>query len=242
VPGHREKILTEQRATGGRRAGKYGPSVKKDPSGDSVQPDYSSSEDSDDERVDIELIARLARLSEDEIDADIDSCLWGVGAPVRVPRDEHIERQTTVNTDSSTKSKAELKAIKEQEMPFETEIKVKPESEDDDTMRPPSSPANARRKVKVSDSPEAKRKREPSSSPLRRRRTSSSFGKKPLISTIEEREELERLEDDRKLSLAELGGSISGLTLRADKAKDADGDVLMLSVFHASPLPSLSPY
>ena len=239
VTGRRDKVFAERSAagtignSGGGRAMQFKSNVKKDPGDDEINGGYSSSDDSDGPRMDVEYISLLDVPSADE-DGDGERDItndWGAGAPVRIPRSEHVDRQVMVNTDSSAKKgKAELKAMKDKEMTFETEIKIKAELEDDDVaMPPPNSPEMSRRKVKVSDSPEVKRKKEPIS-PVRRRRRSSALGKKPVLSTTEEKEEYERLEADRSDALKELGGAMYGLGLNKGMATDADGDVDMLSV------------
>lgn len=220
--------------SGSSRAMRYKSNVKRDPRDGDDKGGYSSSDDSDGPKMDVEYISLLdAASDDDEMDGEERDMTndWGAGAPVRIPRSEHVDRQAMVNTDSSAKKgKAELKAMKDKEMTFETEIKIKAEPEDDDLgMLPPSSPEMTKRKVKVSDSPEVKRKKEPTS-PVRRRRRSSVLGKKPIISTTEEKEEYERLETDRNDALLELGGAMNGLGLDTGKARDPDNDVEMFSV------------
>ncbi|KAI5842019.1 hypothetical protein BZA05DRAFT_412775, partial [Tricharina praecox] len=239
VTGRRDKVFAERSGTGifggsgSSRAMRYKSNVKRDPRDGDDKGGYSSSDDSDGPKMDVEYISLLdAASDDDEMDGEERDMTndWGAGAPVRIPRSEHVDRQAMVNTDSSAKKgKAELKAMKDKEMTFETEIKIKAEPEDDDLgMLPPSSPEMTKRKVKVSDSPEVKRKKEPTS-PVRRRRRSSVLGKKPIISTTEEKEEYERLETDRNDALLELGGAMNGLGLDTGKARDPDNDVEMFS-------------
>ena len=182
-----------------------------------VKADYSSSDESDGPKMDVEYISLL----DDEPSEDDEPAGWGNGAPVRVPRSEHVDRQAMVNTESSNKkSKAEIKAMKEKEMTFETDIFVKDEPEDDEEgIKAPPSP-ETRRRVKVTSSPEAVRRKDGGT----RRRRSSAASRKPVISTTEEKEEFERLEADRVFALNELGGGSAEAEAPAVEIKKTDGD------------------
>lgn len=242
IIGGRQKVMAETRfGSGSYRSGRSGKlfnfksrRAKSEDDGDGGgdggnmgMVNYSSSEESDDERVDVEYISLLddEHSGGEDGDTKIGSA-WGAGVPVRIARMEHVDRQAMVNTDASTrKSKSELKAMKDKEMTFETDIKIKEEVDDDEMMPPPpptdplSSPEQSKRRVKIMDSPEAK-KSTPSSSPSKSRRRA----KKPVISTTEEREEYERFEADRIFVLKELGGELPDIKV---KTKDADGDIDM---------------
>jgi DNA-directed RNA polymerase III subunit RPC4 len=188
--------------------------------------DYSSSDESDGQRMDVEYISLLDEEDDDDEGKAMETD-WGAGAPIRIPRREHVDRQAMVNTDaSSKKGKAELKAMKEKEMTFETEIKVKDEPVDDDGIM-----LLPKRKVKVSESPEVRRKDANWSPTSRRRRRSSSSRRKPVITTAEEKEELEREEADRVFALNELGGELPDVKV---KAVDTDGDVNMVHYSQAT--------
>jgi DNA-directed RNA polymerase III subunit RPC4 len=238
VTGNRQKVFAERHAggfgAGGRssRSFNFKAKVKAEGAAEGdVKADYSSSDESDGQRMDVEYISLLDAPSEDEGDLEPE---WGAGAPIRIPRSEHVDRQAMVNTDSSAlKGKAELKAMKDKEMTFETEIKIKDEPEDE-PMLPPSSPELTKRRVKVSESPDARRKG--TRSPTMTRRRSSSH-KKPIISTTEDKEEFERLEADRLDALNELGGAFEALDMKGkgkEKAAGADGDIEMDGVRHCS--------
>jgi hypothetical protein len=195
---------------------------------DSKLADYSSSDESDGQRMDVEYISLLDDNPSEDEDGDKNmGNEWGAGAPIRIPRSEHMDRQMLVNTDSSSKKgKAELKAMKEKEMTFETDIKIKDEPEDDDAMLPPSSPELSKSKVKISESPERKKKQPGESTSPKKPRPK----KKPIISTTEEKEEFERMEADKVYALSELGGPQAEPVDGKGKAKDTDEDVDMLSV------------
>jgi DNA-directed RNA polymerase III subunit RPC4 len=239
VTGNRQKVFAERHAggfgAGGRSARSFNfkSKVKAESTAEGdVKADYSSSDESDGQRMDVEYISLLDAPSEDEGDLDQE---WGAGAPIRIPRSEHVDRQAMVNTESSApKGKAELKAMKDKEMTFETEIKIKEEPEDE-PMLPPSSPELTKRRVKVSESPEARRKQ--TRSPTMTRRRSNSHKKKPIISTAEDKEEFERLEADRLDALKELGGAFEALDMKGkgkEKQEDADGDIEMDGVSYCS--------
>ncbi|PUU75055.1 hypothetical protein B9Z19DRAFT_373533 [Tuber borchii] len=169
---------------------------------DGQTPGYTSSDDSDGPRMDVEYISLLDEgNSEDEDDdkaVNFGSSHWGAGAPVRVPRSEHIDRTAMVNTDASTK-KGKLDPRIKNESPFEDSVKVKEEPADDNmTTEWPSSP-EASRKAKAS----------------------TSSGTKPLFTSAETKEELKVEEKDRLKTLEELAGSFTDIKL------DNDGDVDM---------------
>ena len=196
--------------------------------------DYSSSEDSDGPRMDVETIALLydPNIPSEDEDGNLTNpdlwMSWGTAPPVRVPRREHADRQVLVNTDSSSKKgKAELRAIREKEMTFETDIKIKVESEDDaddGPMFPPSSPEMMMKgKFKVIDSPPEGKGKARKEAMKKKKRGKKEKGKEKhqganeaaaggdrssrhAISTTEEKEEFERIALDQKYSLRILGG------------------------------------
>ena len=227
--------------------------------GEGVKAEYSSSDESDGERLDVEFISLLDEESDDEEKDD-----WGTGAPIRIPRIEHVDRQGMINTESSArKGKGVVEAARAKEMTFETDIKIKDEPEDEDvdmaavpekkktTMRNgveydefgepmlpdliPSPATIRRKKVRVSHSPDARRRE---GGPMRRR-GSGGRKKKPVITTTEEKEEYERREHDLLVTLRELGGALPEVEPKADpavKAKtDEDGDVTMVCSTPANP-------
>ncbi|KAA8912870.1 RNA polymerase III RPC4-domain-containing protein [Sphaerosporella brunnea] len=240
VTANRQKVFAERHAGGfgaGRRSGRmfnFKTKVKAEGAGTDagagagaadgdIKEDYSSSDESDGQRMDVEYIYVLDTPSDDENERDLDR-EWGAGAPIRIPRIEHVDRQAMVNTESSTASAKKNKAVKDKEMTFETEIKIKEEPEDE-PMLPPSSPELQKRRVKITESQEAKRK-----GSISRRRRSSSRKKKPVITTTEEKEEYERLEADRLDALKQLGGAFEALDVKGkgkEKQEDADGDIQM---------------
>lgn len=119
---------------------------------DGDEPSYSSSDDSDDARMDIEFIGYLderEKIEDEEgdqyMDGD-DDRPWGAGAPLRVPRSQHVELKSSVNTDSSLKTDKGVKK-KGIRVDFETSVKIKdePAEEDEggvlpDLLSVPSSP------------------------------------------------------------------------------------------------------
>lgn len=116
---------------------------------DGGQLDYSSSDDSDDARMDIEFIGYLderEKVEDEEGDQDMDGDEdkpWGAGAPLRVPRSQHVELKSSVNTDSSSKTDKGVKKGKSK-AEFETSVKIKnePVEEGEDIVLPdlPSAP------------------------------------------------------------------------------------------------------
>ncbi|TGZ82894.1 hypothetical protein EX30DRAFT_339153 [Ascodesmis nigricans] len=210
--------------------------MKADPNGEGEMEEESSSDESETERIDVELIGFLDEESQDEDgDQKMDSnAHWGAGAPIRIPRREHVDRQAMVNTDSSTKkSKAAVAQEKANEMSFEADIKIKDEPDDDGDVVmsdiPSLSSPETKKKVRMSRSPEARRKSSsavggPGASMIKRRR-SSSHKKKPVLSTTEEKEEFERVEADRLSMLHELGGSLPEIkptVTEADETMDME--------------------
>lgn len=193
---------------------------------DGQTPGYTSSDDSDGPRMDVEYISLLDEGNSEDDDGDkavdFGSSHWGAGAPVRVPRSEHIDRTAMVNTDASTK-KGKLDPRIKNESPFEDSVKVKEEPADDNmTTEWPSSP-EASRKAKASTSSGVKKKE--IKSPTKRRRSSSNKTK-PLFTSAETKEELKVEEKDRLKTLEELAGSLTDIKL------DNDGDVGMVSISH----------
>lgn len=238
VSENRQKVMAE-RGTGYAKSSRtfnYKARVKAEGGAeiDEVKAEYSSSDESDGPKMDVEYISLLDDNPSEDEEGGKDP--WGAGAPIRIPRSEHVDRQLMVNTDSSSKKgKAELKAMKDKEMTFETDIYIKDEpEEDEEEFTLPASPELSKRKVKLSESPEMKKKKDPSdllSSPSKpRRRRSSLHKKKPIISTTEEKEEFERLEADRVFALNELGGGEADPELEIESKEDEDGDVDMLAV------------
>ena len=227
----RQKVMAERGVVSGGSSGvKRSLSYKARKKSEEVtaggKADYSSSDESDGQRMDVEYISLLDEEDDDDEGKAMETD-WGAGAPIRIPRREHVDRQAMVNTDaSSKKGKAELKAMKDKEMTFETEIKVKDEPVDDNgVMLLSGSLEVPKRKVKVSESPEMRRKDANRSPTSRRRRRSSSSRRKPVVTTTEEKEELEREEADRVFALNELGGELPDVKV---KAVDTDGDVNMV--------------
>jgi len=188
---------------------------------------YTSSDDSDGPRMDVEYISLLDEGNSEDEDGDkamsFGSSHWGAGAPVRVPRSEHIDRTAMVNTDASTK-KGKFDPRIKNESPFEDSVKVKDEPADDNMITEwPSSP-EASRKTKASASSPGVKKKEIKSSTNRRR--SSSNKTKPLFTSAETKEESRVEEKDRLKTLEELAGSFTNIKL------DKDGDVGMVSISH----------
>lgn len=227
--GHRFQSSSGHQSSGFKFRQKHLRRIKSDPNGtgadDVKSEDESSSDESGTEKVDVEFISLLDEESQDEDgDQRMDADHWGAGAPVRIPRREHVDRQAMVNTDSSTKkNKAAQAQEKANEMTFETEIKIKDEPEDEDIAMadiPSASSPETKKKVRLSQSPEARRKHSSTGSPIMKRRRSSSHKKKPVISTTEEKEEFERGEEDRLTMLRELGGALP--EIKSDN--DADND------------------
>jgi len=186
---------------------------------------YTSSDDSDGPRMDVEYISLLDEGNSEDEDGDkamsFGSSHWGAGAPVRVPRSEHIDRTATVNTDASTK-KGKFDPRIKNESPFEDSVKVKEEPADDNMITEwPSSPEASRRTKAPASSPGVKKKE--IKSPTKRRRSSSNKTK-PLFTSAETKEELRVEENDRLRTLEELAGSFTDIKL------DKDGDVGMVSI------------
>lgn len=105
---------------------------------DGGEPSYSSSDDSDDARVDIEFIGYLderEKIEDEEgdqyMDGD-DDRPWGAGAPLRVPRSQHVELKSSVNTDSSLKTDKGVKKKGKSKIDFETSVKIKDEPTEED--------------------------------------------------------------------------------------------------------------
>lgn len=105
---------------------------------DGGEPSYSSSDDSDDARMDIEFIGYLderEKIEDEEgdqyMDGD-DDRPWGAGAPLRVPRSQHVELKSSVNTDSSLKTDKGVKKKGKSKMDFETSVKIKDEPTEED--------------------------------------------------------------------------------------------------------------
>lgn len=175
--------------------------------------------------MDVEYISLLDEENSDDEDRGADGALsnWGAGAPVRVPRSEHIDRTALINTDaSSRKGKADLKA-RGNESQFEDSVQVKDEPADEENAGGwPPSPGTSRRVKVQPPSPDAKKK-EVTKSPSKARGRSSSAKPRPLFSSLEEKEELERDEFDRLATLQELAGSLS------DAKIDTGGDTEMVS-------------
>lgn len=170
---------------------------------DGGEPSYSSSDDSDDARMDIEFIGYLDEREkfEDEegdkyMDGD-DDRPWGAGAPLRVPRSQHVELKSSVNTDSSLKTDKGAKKKGKSKVDFETSVKIKnePAEEDEGSAFPilPSAPS----------SPKIK----PESEGLSR----------------QFKEEFELEEQDRLATLREMVGDVSNL-------KIDDDDIEMVSL------------
>ena len=186
--------------------------------------------------MDVEYISLLDEENSDDEDkgADGASGNWGAGAPVRVPRSEHIDRTALINTDaSSRKGKADLKA-KGNESQFEDSVKVKDEPADEDSAGGWPQSSDPSRRVKVQPpSPEAK-KRDVTKSPSKSRRRSGSTKPQPLFSSLEEKEELERDEFDRSATLQELAGGLSDVRI------STGGDTEMVSpcLFYKVPTPA----
>ncbi|KAI5807012.1 RNA polymerase III RPC4-domain-containing protein [Geopyxis carbonaria] len=241
-----QKVISE-RVYGSGRPGKFSmrsqkARVKREGAaadGAADGPGYSSSEESDGQRMDVEYISLLDEASDDEDGEGKADADWGSGAPVRVQRREHVYRQAMVNTDSSSRKGKAVEQERAKEMVFDTEIRIKEEPLDDDAVMLPSSP-DTKRRVKPPHSPETQRKKSDlhvGTSPRARRR-SSSGKKKPVISTAEEREEFERGERDRLFSLQELGGAldddVAGKGKEKQKTEDAEGDVAMADAIPAA--------
>lgn len=204
--------------------------------------EYSSSDESDEERVDVEYISLLDH-SDDEGDdegEEKENDDWGAGAPIRVPRTEHIDRQAMVNTDASVK-KGKGKAEIKNEASFEAEIKIKDEPRDDDDIVMMDLPSpETKRRMKPPSSPEASRKDSVASEDgdVKPKRRLSSNKKPMIISTTEEREEHGRDELDRLITLKELGASLPS-PKPDDRGKetpvDQEGDVPMENTDVSSP-------
>lgn len=166
---------------------------------DGGEPGYSSSDDSDDSRMDIEFIGYLDEREkiEDEdgdqyMDGDDDKP-WGAGAPLRVPRSQHVELKSSVNTDSSLKTDKGVKKKGKKKVDFETSVKIKnePAEEDEVSALPalPSAPSSP-------SSPKVK---------LESEGLSRQF-----------KEEFELEEQDRLATLREMVGDISDLKIDED--------------------------
>lgn len=101
-----------------------------------TEPNYSSSEDSDDARMDIEFIGYLDEREKaedkegDQYMDEGDDRPWGAGAPLRIARSQHVELKSSVNTDSSSKTDKGLKKGKNK-AEFETAVKIKDEPTDE---------------------------------------------------------------------------------------------------------------
>ncbi|CUS15724.1 unnamed protein product [Tuber aestivum] len=189
---------------------------------DGQTPGYTSSDDSDGPRMDVEYISFLDGDNSDDENGDkvMDgrSSHWGAGAPVRVPRSEHVDRTTVVNTDASSK-KGKLDPRIKNESPLEDSIKVKEEPEDYNTNTEWLSSPGASRKTKApTSSPEIKKKETKIHT---KRRRSSSNKANPLLASAETKEELKVEEKDRLKTLEELAGSFTDIKL------DKDGDASM---------------
>lgn len=170
---------------------------------DGDEPSYSSSDDSDDARMDIEFIGYLderEKIEDEEgdkyMDGD-DDRPWGAGAPLRVPRSQHVELKSSVNTDSSLKTDKGAKKKGKSKVDFETSVEIKNEPAEEDEvsafpvlLSAPSSP-----KIK------------PESEGLSR----------------QFKEEFELEEQDRLATLREMVGDVSNL-------KIDDDDVEMVSL------------
>ncbi|KAL7266551.1 hypothetical protein RUND412_010902 [Rhizina undulata] len=129
-----------------------------------VKAEYSSSDESDGPKMDVEYISLLDEKLEDEDgDKEMDrDALWGAGAPVRVERSEHVDRAAFVNTDASSKKTKEPKNNgkgKGRESVILDRIAIKDEPVDDDVFHPDllSSPENKKKFIKQSESPETKK-------------------------------------------------------------------------------------
>jgi DNA-directed RNA polymerase III subunit RPC4 len=170
---------------------------------DGQEINYSSSDDSDDARMDVEFIGYLDDLAgkkDDEGDQQMDDegRPWGAGAPLRVPRSHHHELKSSVNTDSSTKTDKGIKKGKSK-VEFETTIKIKDEPVDDDDIALPDL-----------DSP-------PLSTP-----SPKAAKPDPEVLTQQFKEETEMEELDRQATLREMVGDFSGIKV--------DDDVEMVSL------------
>ncbi|KAH0607576.1 uncharacterized protein H6S33_002610 [Morchella sextelata] len=164
---------------------------------DGQEINYSSSDDSDDARMDVEFIGYLDDLAgkkDDEGDQQMDDegRPWGAGAPLRVPRSHHHELKSSVNTDSSTKTDKGIKKGKSK-VEFETTIKIKDEPVDDDDIALPDL-----------DSP-------PLSTP-----SPKAAKPDPEVLTQQFKEETEMEELDRQATLREMVGDFSGIKVDDD--------------------------
>lgn len=157
---------------------------------------YSSSGDSDDAKVDIEFIGYLdeheGKIEDEGGNQDMggdDDKPWGAGAPLRVPRSQHLELKSSVNTDSSSKTDKGVKKGKSK-VEFEESVKIKyePLGEDED--------------IALLDFPST-----PSS--ISSRKTKSDSG--VLRQQFEEEFKLE--EQDRLVTLREMVGDFSGVII-----------------------------
>lgn len=175
---------------------------------DGGEPIYSSSDDSDDARMDIEFIGYLDEREkiEDEggdkyMDGDDDDRPWGAGAPLRVPRSQHVELKSSVNTDSSLKTDKGAKKKGKSKVDFETSVKIKNEPmEEDEVGAFPALPS-------APSSPKIK----PESEGLSR----------------QFKEEFELEEQDRLATLREMVGDVSDL-----KIDDDDIEMVSLPFLH----------
>ncbi|PWW72506.1 hypothetical protein C7212DRAFT_360076, partial [Tuber magnatum] len=184
---------------------------------DGQTPGYTSSDDSDGPRMDVEYISLLDEDNSEDEDGDkaMDggSSHWGAGAPVRVPRSEHVDRTTMVNTDASSK-KGKFDPRIKNESPLENSVKVKEEPADDNgTTEWPSSPGASRKNKAPASSPEIKRKE--TKTPTKRRRSSSNKTN-PFVTGAEMKEELKVEEKDRLKTLEELAGGFTDIKLDGD--------------------------
>ncbi|KAG0639349.1 RNA polymerase III RPC4-domain-containing protein [Tuber brumale] len=187
---------------------------------DGKTPRYTSSDDSDGPRMDVEFISLLDEDNSEDEDGDkvMDggSSHWGAGAPIRVPRSEHVDRTAMVNTDASSK-KGKFDSRIKNESPLEDSVKVKEEPADDNMATEwPSSPEASRKNKAPTSSPEIKKTE--IKSPGKRRRSSSNKTK-PLFTSAETKEELKVEEKDRLRTLEELAGSFTDIKL--DQGGDA---------------------
>lgn len=179
--------------------------------------------------MDVEYISLLDDANSDDEDDMEAEPVWGAGAPVRVPRSAHVDRTAQVNTEASSSRKGKLDPNRKgREVLFEEAVKVKDEPPDGDDMTVPdirSSPEAGRKKSTKTQSPEAKKK----DVPVKTRRRSSSRRNKAILSSPEDKEELEREQFDRATTLRELAGGFSSVKI------DDDGDIGMTSNIDQSP-------
>lgn len=150
--------------------------------------------------MDVEYISLLDAPHSDDSSVDLEP-VWGAGAPVRVPRSAHVNRTAQVNTEaSSRKGRASSRNGKEV---FEETVKVKDEPADEGGDIPaPNTREASKRKSTKPRSPDVKKR----GAPLKPRRRSSAGKRKLPVYSLEDREELEREEEDRAETLRELAG------------------------------------